>query len=112
MNTETSTENVARDAGQTETETQIVVAITSEQYWGKGKNVEEALAQCRKAGAHGSQDVLLYAYLGTEENLKHVGVNSFGDVEYPRDVKSIRIGMLKMNVNQPTRFRSQKQPPR
>lgn len=82
-----------------ETHGSTIVATTSKQYWGKGNNVESALDQCRKAGASGSQDVLLYAYHGPRHKLDEITVNGMGDIEYPQGVVSIRVGMLKLNVS-------------
>lgn len=77
----------------------IIVAITSQHYWGKGATVEHAIAQCRKAGASGSQDVLLYAYHGPADKLAEVCVNGMGDVEYHKELVSVRVGMVTLNIN-------------
>lgn len=77
----------------------LVVATTSQHYWGKGASVEHAIDQCRKAGARGSQDVLLYAYHGPADKLKDISVNGMGDIEYPGGVVSVRVGMVKLNVS-------------
>lgn len=76
-----------------------VIAMTSSHYWGKGKDVETALANCRKEGARGSCNVLVWIYTGPEDKLAEVTVNGVGDIYYPAECQGYRVGMFKLNVS-------------
>jgi hypothetical protein len=78
------------------TKSKLVVAVTESGFWGKGVDLEAAMAECRKAGARGSVYCVVYLYLGEPEQLKKVCVDSYGEINYPFPVESFRIGRVKI----------------
>ena len=45
---------------------QCVYAVTSDFYWGRGADLEGAIASCYKSGSRGSQDAVIYIYTGPQ----------------------------------------------
>jgi hypothetical protein len=82
------------------TQARCVVVVTEGGYWGKGEDLESAVASAYKEGARGSQSCVIYAYVGGEEKLAEIGVTSLGDISYPMSCTSTRIGKVKLPMKQ------------
>lgn len=79
---------------------QTVVAVTSGGYWGKGEDLEAAISKCYAEGARGTQDVVIYIYTGSNMLLKEVQVSGAGDIFFPSQVTSNRVGKVRMPMKQ------------
>ena len=67
------------------------VILTQSQCYGTGDTIQIAAANALAAGAHRSDPVLAYLYIGEPEELKEVRVTSYGDIEHPQSVISTRL---------------------
>lgn len=81
-------------------EGECVVAVTGHGYWGKGEDLEAAVDECRKDGASGTQEVVIYLYSGPKEELAKVYVDDYGAIQYPQTVTSRRVGKVKLPMKQ------------
>lgn len=77
---------------------QCVVAVTEGGYWGKGTDLEEAVGNAHEAGERGTKFCVIYLYTGAKERLKEIGVNGYGDISYPMDCTSNRVGRVKVKI--------------
>jgi len=75
---------------------QLVVAVTSGGYWGKGVDLESAIAKCRESGATGTQLVVIYIYTGPEKALDEVFVDGDGSIHFAQELTSNRVGAVRM----------------
>jgi len=67
------------------------VILTESQCYGMGDTIQLAAANARAAGAHRSDPVLAYLYIGEPEELKSVCITPYGDIEHPECVISTRL---------------------
>lgn len=65
-------------------------------YWGKGKTLREAAANCVKEGASRSEKCVAYCYTHPDAKvLEGVRVDGMGDISYPTEAQSIYLFGLK-----------------
>jgi len=79
---------------------QCVYVVTSDFYWGRGTDLEGAIASCYKSGARGSQDAVIYLYTGPQEELQKITVDGGAAIHYPQTVTSNRVGKVKLPMKQ------------
>ena len=65
--------------------------LTASQHFGMGHTIQEAAKNANRAGANRHNPVLAYLYIGEPDDLKAVQVSSYGDIEHPQSVTSIRL---------------------
>ena len=78
----------------------VVVAVTSDFYWGKGEDLEAAIAKCHEAGARGSQEAVVCIYTGPAEELAKITVDGGGGVHRSQLVTMHRVGKVKLPMKQ------------
>jgi len=67
------------------------VILTQSQCYGTGETIQIAASNAREAGAHRSDPVLVYLYIGEVADLKEVVVTGWGDISHPQSVISTRL---------------------
>ena len=79
---------------------QCVYAVTSDFYWGRGTDLEGAIASCYKSGSRGSREAVIYIYTGPQEELDKITVDGGAAIHYPQTVTSNRVGKVKLPMKQ------------
>ena len=79
---------------------QCVYAVTSDFYWGRGTDLEGAIASCYKSGSRGSREAVIYVYTGPQEELDRITVDGGAAIHYPQTVTSNRVGKVKLPMKQ------------
>lgn len=90
---------------KTNTETHSLHVVVTLGYWGRGTTLQEAAKACLDAGSPRREKAIVYRYDGPQEDLKQVGVDDSGGIEYPQTCEStqlygLRPGMPRVTLGQ------------
>lgn len=76
---------------KTNTETHSLHVVVTLGFWGKGTTLQEAAKACFKAGSGRREKAVVYRYDGPQDDLKQVGVDRYGSIEYPQTCESTQL---------------------